>query len=129
MWILKGYNDNEGNLKSIDVEMEMGESENYIIGSFKKTNPNIIVNIVPTKIHVNQYDNVYLYKGSFDKTKDIYIPKKRYTKNTTKTILEKSVQCRGFSVEGGRCFNKTKKPNGLCHFHQNPNVSVKYWKN
>ena len=56
MWILKEHNDNEGNLKSVEVQMEIGEIKNNIINSLKKTNPNIIVNFIPNKIHINQYE-------------------------------------------------------------------------
>jgi hypothetical protein len=144
MRILKSYNDNQGNLKSIDVEIEIGESENYIISSFKKTNPNIIVNIIPTKIHINQYDNVYLYKGDYSVNKKTSSIGKTYPMTSVQSKESKklltSVQCVANNTtyknwyigdrEDFRCGNKTRNPNGLCHIHQliDKNVTIKYWK-
>ena len=128
MIIHKQYLDQDGVVICEDIELELNETKENVIDRERKFFPNCTFNFI-VKEHVNQYDNIYLHRGNFDKTKDIYIPKIRYVKNPTKTILEKSVQCSGFSVEGYRCLHKTKKANGLCHFHQNPNVTVKYWKN
>ena len=150
MRILKEYCDNKGNIKSIDVEIEIGESQNYIISSLKKTNPNIIVNFIPNKIHINQYDNIYLHRGDYSINKKTSSIGKTYPMTSVqskepKKVKLQSVQCRGISRDpfpvshSRRCENKTQNANGLCYLHkyQDTNTingvyigphTLKYWK-
>ena len=92
MWILKEHNDNEGNLKSVEVQMEIGEIKNNIINSLKKTNPNIIVNFIPNKIHINQYDNIYLHRGDYSINKKTSSIGKTYPMTSVQSKEHKKVK-------------------------------------